>query len=76
MARTDIFDFVRFFVTIYFVDCANLEDAVNTIFEQSTSSGINPRMKRSACTDSQQHLINLVEKYIRHRADFKTEKLD
>ena len=75
-ARSDVLDFVRYFTSIYAVDPNNLASTIDTLFEQSTSSKINPKLKRAQCTERQQDLINLVEKYAKHREDYKREKID
>ena len=52
-ARSDVLDFVRYFTSIYAVDPNNLVNTIDTVFEQSTSIKINPRMKRTDCTEKQ-----------------------
>ena len=52
-ARSDVLDFVRYFTSIYAVDPRNLISTIDSVFEQSTSTRINPKLKRAACTERQ-----------------------
>lgn len=69
--RSGVLDIVKTFTGIYGMDINNLKSQIDSIFDISFSSKVDPRIPRKELDINRLYIIEMVETYTKHREDYR-----